>query len=309
MDKGLVAARAALNENGNQGYSWGLKDLDHVVGRVRKGQLIIIGAKPSNGKTTFLVNWLNFLYSAGTRVVFLGTEVDPSVLYLKWAALRFGYDEDAVLAHEWNDLPAGAKGNLLSELRIFSYHIDRIRLPSCLHPHISDVLDEIQAAREDGAGIVIFDHLHRILPRRGQGPWDALTEAALALKNAANDGIAVVVAAQLRRDGDGIFDKYRPPYLSSFMGSSSIESNADIALCLYRSLRPLTARQEKEIRAGELELTAFVRPNTMAVKCVKHRFRGPAADQVVLLDCDRGRVQDYDWHDASERDRDSEAPF
>jgi hypothetical protein len=91
------------------------------------------------------------------------------------------------------------------------------------------------------------------------------------------------------------------------MGSSAIEGNADIALALFRPLKPMTQKQERSIRSGALSIEQFVREGVMAVKCVKHRFRGRASDITVFVSCRDGRVEDLemarDWDEINREDR------
>ena len=303
-------AQEALTEDSST-ISWGLTEVDRRIGAPRPGQLVVVGARPGNGKTTWLMNWLDRLHNGDDfRTCFIGTEMSPPELYRKWTAMRLGLDEDAVLANEWGRLPPGAKLQVEGELHMLGLETDRTWLPECYQPTIEQVLEIIGIAVADfGADVVVFDHLHRLLPRPGQREREALVEVSTVLKNLATERqILIVVASQLSREDHGVFDLYRPPHLGSFMGSSAIEGNADIALGLFRPLRPMKQAEERAIRQGEQSVQPFIRQDVMAVKCVKHRFRGSATDVTVFVSCRNGLIEDYepgphDWDAINREDR------
>ena len=302
-------AQQALTEISNS-IIWELTEIDRQIGAPRPGQLVVVGARSGNGKTTFLLNWMNCLHdSLEYRTCYIGTEMGPQELYRKWAAMRLYLDEDAVLANEWNKLPQEARLRVEGDLHFLGLESDRTWLPECYQPTTEQVLDIIRRADEEfRADVVIFDHLHRLRTKPGQSEREALVEVSAALKTLATERqMLVVVASQLKREEHGVFDRYRPPHLGSFMGSSAIEGNADIALALFRPLKPMTQKQERAIRSGALSIKQFVREGVMAVKCVKHRFRGRASDTTVFVLCRDGRVEDLEmagnWEEINREDR------
>lgn len=307
-------AKALLREE-DTSIPWGLTDIDKRIGSPRPGQFVVLGARSGNGKTTFLLNWLIELHNQRIiphehgmyKTCYMGTEMEPPELMRKWAAIYLNYDEDLVLSNKWKFLPPKAKENVELVLECLALEDDHTWLPSCMHPALDDVLDNIDKAVRWGAHIIIFDHLHRLRRTSAQDERSALSEAAKALKTAAQEcGILVVAASQMRREEHGLFEKYRPPHLGSFGGSSEIEGNADIALGLYRPLKKMTVKQERAIRNGDLPLDSFIRKNTMALKCVKHRSRGSVSDTTVLLTLKGGRIENYvedPWEEINQEDQ------
>jgi replicative DNA helicase len=284
---------------------WGRKDLDSLTGGVKLGRFVVVGARPGNGKTTFLLNWLDQLYDHENAytVVYVGTELSPSALYAKWAAFRLRYDEDTVMCNRWDKLPDGAQDKVIEEVeRLTSVESsDRIWLPECRNPTLTNLESLVTQARRFGCGahVMIFDHLHRMNPDGFRSEREALQAAAIKLQTMAEElDMAIVVASQLRRaEFDQMFDLYRPPALGSYKGASGIEENADIALGLYRPLKRMSPRQERDVRKGEQPITTFAIPNCMVVKCLKHRYRGAALDRMVYLSCENGVLGDWTWRE------------
>jgi len=289
----------------SQPLPWGRKDLDNLTGGVKLGRFVVVGARTGNGKTTFLLNWLDYLYDHKNAytVVYVGTELSPPALYTKWAAFRLRYDEDAVMCKRWDELPDGARDEVIDEVgRLTSAKSsDRIWLPECRNPTITDLELLVTQARQFGCGahVMIFDHLHRINPVGFNSEREALQTASILLQSMAEElDMAIVVASQLRRaESDQIFDLYRPPALGSYKGASGIEENADIALALYRPLKRMSAQNERDVRNGEQHISEFVIPNCMVVKCLKHRYRGAALDRIVYLSCVNSVLGDWSWRE------------
>lgn len=270
-------------------------DLARAIGPIAPGWLTVIGARPGNGKTALLLNWMDHLHDTGTgRTMYIGTELDPAGLYLQWAALRLGYPPDAVFQRQWHLLPFGAKDQLAQMIDAMGKKQEAARtwFPPCSSPTVADVRALLNTAGEEGYSTVFFDHLHRIRPDTYRDDRSALQDAVRSMAEAAVEHkLHVICAAQLRREEAGVFERYRPPHMGSFMGSSAIEQNAVIALGVFRLLRRTTLKEEREIRNGTLSIADFTLPNVMGVKVLKHRFNGAAFDRLVQLRIDaHGRV-------------------
>ena len=109
--------------------TWGLSDLDHAIGVPCPGRFVVVGARPSNGKSLWMLNFLNALYAEGNydlRVLCFWTEATPIVVYKLWAAMRYGYEQDAVLMEEWDRLPIGAEDRMREGLDMLALAQDRI---------------------------------------------------------------------------------------------------------------------------------------------------------------------------------------
>jgi len=272
---------------------WPWITVDGVVGSMLTGRLIVIAARPSNGKTTALVNLLDHIYEdAGEalRVLCCWTERSPEIAYATWASLRLGLDEDAVTRNAWDELPEGSEMRVRTEMALLK-QADRYRFLPLTLPGWKQIEDAVTEFRPH---VLIWDYLQRIRPGGYESKWQALSQAALALQTLAVEAnCAVIVGSQLKRRGDAIFDLYRPPNLEDCRGAGEIEEAADVILGLFRPLKPITAKEEQALRRGDLSVSDFAVANTMAVKVVKHRWRGDAADKIVRLTLEKKRLKTY----------------
>ena len=87
-----------------------------------------------------------------------------------------------------------------------------------------------------GGRVVIVDYLQLLVrPTRGQSRYECVTEASRQLKVAAMEsGVLLIALSQLNRGSVGQDGRSRPPVLSDFRDSGSLEQDADDCLLLHR---------------------------------------------------------------------------
>lgn len=228
------AALATLCETQQVG-SWGWGEVDRLCGPLVAGWLYVIGARPSNGKTTLLLNLLSSLREDRIPTLYFGTEMLAEDLVKKWAALRLGLDELRVFENRLSD---EERHDLEREI-VYVTDAQEVTFSTATRLDLKQLVSEIAWAFDARTGpqprAVILDHLHRMTQDR-----EELEQLARELKDIATERrVAMIVAAQLNREqGIGPFDLYTPPSLARYKGSAAIEENADVALGLFRPLRP-----------------------------------------------------------------------
>lgn len=276
--------------------SWGLRDLDWRIGTGFPGRLVVVGARPSNGKSTFMFNFVNSVYARkGTephRVLCYWTEHTREIAYLTWACLRFGVPLDPVIKGEWGKLPDGTERAINTMLQLVAFDEDVIRFAPTERPTVKQIVRDVEEFDPD---ILVVDYIQRVRPEGRQTRFEAIAEAGVALRQMAMQRpMLVVVGSQLKRRGDGVFDKYRPPYLEDFKGAGEIEEAANIALGLFRPLKRMLPKEERALKQGEMDLEAWKIPHAMAIKVLKHHYWPDAADRIVRVECRDGQIRDWD---------------
>jgi hypothetical protein len=291
--------------------SWSLRDLDQAVGPLVPGRTYVIGSRPSNGKTAFGFSWLDshiqrvekaFRAPEGVgdfwrlprRVLALFTERSPHVSRRTWAALRLGYAVDLVLREKWDELPSSARDRVDQTLAYIAWVEEQgwVHFVGSARPQVADVGRWLE---ERDPHVVLYDFMQRVAPEPGQTRWDAVSDLSKLLQAYASQRPAIVLGfSQIKRRGDGVFGKYRPPSEEDFKASGDIEEDADVGLGLFRPLLPMTFKDEREIKQGLKGLEKWIIPEAMALKVLKHRFWGDAADRLVRLRCRNGRVTNWD---------------
>lgn len=275
------AALGTLKEV-QQVASWGWGEMDRKFGALVAGWLYVIGARPSNGKTTLLLNMLSRLWEDRVPTLYFGTEIPAEDLVKKWAALRLGLNELRVFEGQLQD---DERRQLEAEIHRLTDQ-EKVTFSRILRLDLKKIASEVLWAFDARTGpqprVMILDHLHRISQDREEleGVIQELTNIAVERR------LALILAAQLSREKDaGPFDLYTPPSLARYKGTSAIEENATVALGLFRPLKPgMTMKDRRAVQHGELQVTDFAVLNTMGVVCLKHRYHGSAAGNAVKLE-------------------------
>jgi replicative DNA helicase len=226
------AADAAKARGGKiPGIPTGLTELDDVLGGLHKSDLIIIGARPSMGKTALLLNMAlgdsgdAGLISTEQPVVQIGSRILAIQGNVNASRLRNGSHDDEDLARLFNATAALLDPENPRELMI----CDQAGM----------TIGELQRIarrwkQKHGIQRLLVDYLQRV---KGNDPRasriDQVGEVAIGLKDIARElDIPVVALAQVNREVEKRADKR--PNMGDLANSSEIEKEADQVLMLYR---------------------------------------------------------------------------
>ncbi len=241
MDKLLVDLMDRVNELAEHGADdvtgvrTGFYDLDRMTAGLQKGDLIVLAARPSMGKTAFAINiGENVAITEGLPVLVFSMEMGAAQLALRMVGsigridqshLRTGRLQD----DEWGRLTEAV--DKMSQAKLF---IDE-------SPGLSP--GEVRArarrlAREFGGtlGLIIIDYL-QLMAGDGGGSEEnratVLGEISRGMKGLAKELQCPVIAlSQLNRSVEQRPDKR--PMMSDLRESGAIEQDADIIMFIYR---------------------------------------------------------------------------
>ena len=216
---------------GVTGQASGYPDLDRMTAGFQKGDLIIIAARPSVGKTAFALNIAQNVGKAGETVAVFSLEMPTLQLVQRMlcaeanidaSRMRTGYLQD----DDWPKLTAAI--GAISERKIF------------IDDSAAITTNEIRAKcrrlkRERGLDLVIVDYLQLIHPgqRRRESRQVEVADISRALKQIAKElDVPVIALSQLSRSVEQRQDKR--PMLSDLRESGAIEQDADLVAFLYR---------------------------------------------------------------------------
>ena len=239
--------RAVLNSlddrieagGGMVGLLSGYPDLDAMLGGMRPGELIVVGARPSLGKTALALNMLANIANAGTPVLFASLEQRIEELAERLLAMGSG-----VSMHRFNR-PRDLTSDEIEGLQ--SAASDRGMAGAPIY--VDDASDSTAAriasvarhgTRTHGIQILAVDYLQLMRP---ENPQDNRTQQigtlAMRMKQLARElSIPVILLSQLNRESDrGANGR---PLLSHLRDSGDIEAHADKVLLLNREEMPAT---------------------------------------------------------------------
>lgn len=236
--------------NGLTGLSTGFKALDAKTHGFQNGNLIILGARPSTGKTTLALNIAaHAVLQEKKPVLFFSLEMSGQELL-----------EDVI------KLVAGSTcnlGKLKQAVETVKAHQNLLHIkdkPDISLMDIQGITQKTQALCPD-LGLVIIDHLGLVKPeeaKRFQNRAYELEEISWGLKAMAKTlKLPVLLLCQLNRAIETRQDK--KPMLSDLRDSGAIEQNADIVMFLSgereEPKRLLTIAKHRNGPLGEIPLS------------------------------------------------------
>jgi replicative DNA helicase len=203
---------------------WPLDDI--LRGGFRRGQFIVVGARPGMGKSSIGLQFCMAAADAGVRAGFVSLEMTEDELIEREVAIGAKRPIDTWTRRDEGAKAQEAAGRAHDRGIVMS---DRFGLTA---PQVVSIVR--RWVRDHGIGLVVVDHFHKLdFPGRGR-PDHEMTEASKLLSAAAGQlGIAVVVLAQLNRDVEKRSDKR--PVLSDLRECGGLEQDAHLVLLLYRA--------------------------------------------------------------------------
>lgn len=223
------------------GIPLGFQELDELTCGLGAGDLIIIGARPSMGKTAFALSAAKYVCSVLPRaerkgVLLFSMEMGTTQIGMRWLAARYGIP----LQHMRAGQISAAEAALMDEASEESAHI-----PFFLEETASLTFDQLAAKarrnhREAAAsgcplGLIVIDYLQLISDsgKSNANKAERVGEISRGLKQLARElKIPVIALSQLSRDLEKRQDKR--PMMSDLRESGALEQDADVIMFLYR---------------------------------------------------------------------------
>ncbi|MBR5621043.1 replicative DNA helicase [Candidatus Saccharibacteria bacterium] len=220
------------NRGALRGLKTGFKDLDNKTAGLQKGDLIIIGARPAMGKTTFAQN---IAYNVATinksGVLFFSMEMAKNEIVDRMISDASGIDNWSIRTGNISDDDFAKIGDALGEMGEAPVYIDDSSTMTVL-----ELRNKARRAKHDhNIGLIVVDYLQLIQgsDRYAGNRVQEVTEISRGLKQLARElEVPVIALAQLSRNVTGRDDPR--PVLSDLRESGSIEQDADLVMMLHR---------------------------------------------------------------------------
>ncbi len=226
-----------LHENGAEevtGVRTGFYDLDRMTAGLQKGDLIVLAARPSMGKTAFALNIAEQVaVTEGLPVVVFSMEMGASQLALRMVGSLGRIDQQHLRTGALRDDEWGRLTEAVDKLGKVQMFIDE---SPALNP------SELRArarrmARQFGGtlGLIVVDYLQLMSGSSNseENRATVLGEISRGLKALAKELQCPVIAlSQLNRSVESRTDKR--PMMSDLRESGAIEQDADVIMFIYR---------------------------------------------------------------------------
>ena len=225
--------RAAKNKGNVTGIPTGFNDLDYKLSGLQPSDLVLVAARPSMGKTAFVLNIAQYVaFKKEKGVAIFSLEMSKEQLVNRLFSLESQVDSQAIRTgnlkdSDWEKLIEGAgiigKSNLI---------IDDTPGIS-----VSELRSKCRKYKlEHDIQLVIIDYLQLMtgsVGRHSESRQQEISEISRSLKALARElNVPVVALSQLSRAVEGRPDKR--PMLSDLRESGAIEQDADVVMFIYR---------------------------------------------------------------------------
>lgn len=222
------------------GVTTGWNDLDKVLAGLHRGDLVILAARPSVGKTAFALNLAVNAAKSGARVGVFSLEMSSEQLVMRILSSESRVDGQKLRTGRLSDGDWKPLMDAMGRLDQIDLHVDDTPALSIM---------ELRAKarrmfrRGDKDGLIIVDYLQLMQPqqRRSENRQVEIAEISRGLKILAKElDIPVVALSQLSRAVEQRADKR--PMLSDLRESGAIEQDADVVMFIHRE----TQRREEQ---------------------------------------------------------------
>ena len=226
-----IIEELARNPNGMSGVPTGFIDLDRMLTGLHPGELIVVGARPAMGKTSFAMNIAEHaaLNKGKTTAVFT-LEMPREQIALRMLCSDARVDMQRVRRGTLQDDDWIKLAHSLGPLSAAPMFIDDTAAitPSQLRSRCR------QLKMDQGLDLVVVDYLGLMkADGRTENRQLEVSEISRQLKAIALElKIPIVACAQLSRANKDRIDKR--PMLSDLRDSGSIEQDADVVMFLHR---------------------------------------------------------------------------
>lgn len=247
------------------GIQSGFVDLDRMLLGFQPGNLIVLAARPSQGKTALALDFARNIARDGTKkVAFISLEMSKEELLIRLicaAGLLDSYrlrrklllnKKDANGLNDWDRLKIAMSE--LGKMKIFIDDSSALTL--------TGLRAEVKAiALEQGLDVVIIDYLQLIDGELGAGDMrvQEVSKISRSLKALARElQVPVIALSQLSRHIERREGRKKVPQLSDLRESGSIEQDADVVLFIHREIDESAEEEGRQYDPNEVEDTQLI---------------------------------------------------
>jgi replicative DNA helicase len=224
------------------GVPSGFVELDEMTSGFQKSDLVIVAARPSMGKTSFVLNIaLNAAMDAGKTVGIFSLEMSKEQLFMRMLT-----SEARVDAHRFRGGFLGEQDYDKLTTAFARLHDAKVFVDDTPSAGILEMRAKSRRLKlEHGLDMLVIDYLQLM---QGRGKFDnrqqELAAISRALKILAKElGIPILALSQLSRATETRAD--HRPQLSDLRESGALEQDADVVMFIYREEMYQTGEDER----------------------------------------------------------------
>lgn len=230
LERGFIEIERMFNDKGQlTGVPSGFTDLDAKTSGFQKGDMILVAARPSMGKTTFALNLCQHAaLRANKSVVIFSLEMPKEQLAYKLLCAEANVDMQKLRTGQLDDQDWESIARASGPLAASKIYIDDSAGIS-----VMEMRSKCRRIKmEHGVDFIMIDYL-QLMSGSGESRQQEVSEISRNIKALAKEMQCPVIAlSQLSRAPEQRAD--HRPMLSDLRESGSIEQDADLVMFLYR---------------------------------------------------------------------------
>jgi replicative DNA helicase len=230
------------------GLATGFHDLDEKTNGLQPGELIIVAARPSMGKTTLALNIIRHV----------GVVLDKPALIFSLEMSREQLAQNMLCSHARLDSDSLRRGRLrddeLAKLPMLAASLSEAPIYIDDQPGLNsfELRSKVRRLKaQKGCSLVVIDYMQLLHGPKSESRQAEIGSISRSLKSLAREmKVPVIAIAQLNRQVESRDDKR--PRMSDLRESGSIEQDADVIILLNRPAYYATTEEERDDGRTEL---------------------------------------------------------
>ena len=224
--------QASRNKSAITGIPTGFTDLDYKLSGLQPSDLVLVAARPSMGKTAFVLNIAQYAaLRKNYTVAIFSLEMSKEQLVNRLFAMESRVDSQALRTGNLSDTDWD---KLVESVGIIGS--SRLIIDDTPGISVSELRSKCRKFKlEYGLDLIIIDYLQLMSggKRSSESRQQEISEISRSLKAIAREiGAPVIALSQLSRAVESRNDKR--PMLSDLRESGAIEQDADVVMFIYR---------------------------------------------------------------------------
>lgn len=273
VSKAVLKLRNLIEGAEPEGFKFGFDQVEKMGGRLKGKQLVLLGARPSVGKTSFMMNMIEAACienNTPCRVFSLEMSEDQLTEKYLYGSSGISYQDIANRELEGGRRPIEKR--LLEKMLVNSkkFTAAPLKINDKTGIHIDELCSIIRSDAKEGVKMFFIDYLQLVtcdgsIPREQQ-----VSKISSRLKGIAKDlDITVVALVQINRESASRSTGL--PKMSDIRESGSLEQDADVILLLHRFAYMAETEEERQ-KAGDRALCIVAKSREASTGAVEMRF-------------------------------------
>lgn len=220
LDAAVSRVIGSIGSGDDKLLTLGIPDLDYAIGGgIQKGEMLVIGARPSHGKSAIALQMCHHMTECGLPVLIVSQEMSESALGKRTLQYLSEIPQDD---WEFSAEKLQEEANEHFRNRAQAYILETI-------PNAIELCETATRMQRDNGIQVVFIDYAQIVQGVGKSQYERVTDTSSRLRRLATEtGLAIIVLAQLSREVEK-----RPefhPTGKDLKDSGQIEQDADVVL-------------------------------------------------------------------------------